>query len=324
MSDLLPLLRILNQPGELSPAFTVVDACQAAAALLDGGVDDFEAGALLSGLSRHATAPAVVMGLKDAVASRMNPLSLTGQRGPARTVVLPNFSCSSGGVVAAPLLPVTALLLQRLGVTVIVHGAFETTGGMAVTSVLRELGVLPCATRAQAEAQCAAGKVVLLPLTLVAPAMAAMMAQKARLGVETPAHVLASLLMPVSDGAVQAVACVRGGADRIDMIATEALALLRTEGDGLFGAAGGEIAWREREAQAWQPLFAADNAFADSRPAQPRAVAEWTQAILQGKQTMPVAVAHLLSGLLLVSGYAHDIHEAKAIAAVEAGTLAAA
>jgi anthranilate phosphoribosyltransferase len=226
--------------------------------------------------------------------------------------------------VAAPLLPVLALLLQRLGVPVIIHGAFETTGGMAVSSVLRELGVLPCATRAQAEAQCAAGNVVLLPLTLVAPVMAAMMAQKARLGVETPAHILASLLMPVSEGAVQAVACTSSGIDRVDMIATEAFALLRTEGEGVFGAAGGEIAWREHEAQSWQPLFAADNAFTDTRSSQPRAVAEWTKGILSGKQTMPVAVAHLLSGLLLVSGYARDIHEAKAIAAVEAGTLAAA
>lgn len=324
MSEIVSLLRILNQPGELSPAFTAADACHAAAALLDGGVDDFEAGALLSGLSRHAAAPPVVMGLKDAVITRMQPLSLPGQGNPARPIVLPNFSCAVGGAVAAPYLPVVALLLQRLGVPVIIHGVFETTGGMAVSAVLRELGVLPCATRAQAEAQCAAGKVVLLPLTLVAPAMAAMMAQKARLGVETPAHVLASLLMPVSEGAGQAVACTASGMDRVDMIATEALAMLRVVGEGVLGAAGGEIAWRQRDDQSWQPLFAADNAFAEIRSFQPRAVAEWAQGILSGKQTMPVGVSHLLSGLLLVSGYAHDIHEAKAIAAVEAGTLAAA
>ncbi|MDX2217728.1 MAG: hypothetical protein SF172_01725 [Burkholderiales bacterium] len=324
MSEIVSLLRLLNQPGELSSAFTVADACQAAAALLDGGVDDFEAGALLSGLSRHAAAPAVVMGLKDAVAARMQPLSLPASGGPARPVVLPNFSCAVGGAVAAPLLPVTALLLQRLGVPVIIHGAFETTGGMAVTSVFRELGVLPCATRAQAEAQCAAGKVVLLPLTLVAPGLAAMMAQKARLGADTPGHVLASLLMPVSDGAAQAVACTAETTDRVDMIATEAAALLRARGSAVFGKPGCDLSWRERDAHAWQALFPADNGSGDARPAQPRAVAEWTQGILHGKQALPVAVAHLLSGLLLVSGYAHDIHEAKAIAAVEAGALAAA
>ena len=324
MSEIVSLLRLLNQPGELSPAFTTADACRAAAALLDGGVEDFEAGALLSGLSRHATSPAVMLGLKDALIGRMQALTLPDRRSPTRTVVLPNFGCTTGGAVAAPLLPVVALLLQRLGVPVIIHGAFETTGGMAVTSVMRELGVMPCATRAQAEAQSAAGRVVLLPLTLVAPGMAGMMAQKARLGVETPAHALASLLMPVAEGAVQAVACRSGGRETVDMVATEALALLCTEGEGVFGSPGCEIVWRERDAHVWQPLFAADAAFGDARSMQPRAVAEWTLAILKGKQSVPVAVAHLLAGLLLVSGYARDIHEAKAIAAVEAGALAAA
>lgn len=324
MSEIISLLRLLNQPGELSPAFTAADACLAAAALLDGGVEDFAAGALLSGLSRHASMPAVMLGLKDAMSGRMQPLTLPDLRSPTKTIVLPNFGNAAGGVVAAPLLPAVALLLQRLGVPVIIHGAFETTGGMAVTSVMRELGVLPCATRAQAEAQLAAGRVVLLPLTLVAPGMAAMMAQKARLGVDTPAHVLAPLLMPVADGAVQAVACRPGERERVDMVATESPALLCMEGEGVFGASGAEIAWRARDAQGWQQLFAADVAFGDVRAMQSRAAADWTQNILKGKQSMPVAVAHLLAGLLLACGYARDIHEAKAMAAVEAGALAAA
>lgn len=325
MSELVSLLRALHQPGEMMPAFTVEEACRACAGWLDGGLDDFEAGALLAGLCRHAESPAVVLGLKDAIVSRMQPLSLPSvdARGPARPVVLPNFSASTGGAVTAPLLPVLALLLQRLGVPVIIHGAFETTGGMAVTSVFRELGVLPCATRAQAEAQCAAGVPVLLPLTLAAPGLAAMMAQKARLGMDTPAHALAPLLMPVCEGAVQAVACAPGAMDRVDMAATEADALLCVEGAGVVGSVGGRLAWRERDAQAWQPLFAADGAFGEPCPTQPRAVAEWTHALLQGRQPLPVAVAHWLAGLLRVSGYARDIHEAKAIAAVEAATLAA-
>ncbi|MBL8518645.1 MAG: hypothetical protein JNM76_16900 [Betaproteobacteria bacterium] len=324
MSEIANLLRGLHQPGELSAAFTAEDAARAAAALLDGGVDDFTTGALLAGLSRHATSPAVMLGLKDAVSARMQPLSLAGRAGPVRTVVLPNFGCTTGGLVAAPLLPLLALLLSRLGVPVVIHGVFESTGGMAVASTLRELSVLPCATRAQAEAQCAAGQLVLLPLTLVAPGMAAMMAQKARLGLNTPAHALAPLFMPVADGAVQAVHCRPGGRDSVDAVATEAHALVCAEGDGVFGAGGGAIAWRLADAPVWQPLFAADAAFASVAPAPPRAIAAWTASILSGKQTLPVAVGHLLASLLLASGYARDIHEAKAITAVETGALAAA
>lgn len=323
MSDLIPLLRLLHQPGDLSPSFTVDDAVMIAAALLDGGVDDFETGALLASLVRHAEAPAVVLGFKEAAANRMLPLGVSYAGSPVRPVVLPNFGCSQAGLVKAPYLPVVALLLQRLGVPVVVHGVFETSGGMAVANVFRELGVLPCATRAQAENQLAAGQIVLLPLTLVAPGLAGLMALKARLGAESPAHLLAPLLCPVEARAAQAVAGNPGARERIDMLAVEAESLLLAEGSGEFGTPGFQLFWRNQSDQHWLPLFAAEPA-AEARPAPPRVVAEWTRAIVEGQQTVPVALSHLLAGLLLVSGYAHDVHEAKAIAAVEMSALAAA
>jgi anthranilate phosphoribosyltransferase len=323
MSEMIPLLRLLQQPGDLAPSFTVDDASRIAAALMDGGVDDFEVGALLASLVPHIAAPAVVLGFKEAAASRMVPLGLPAPGSPVRPVVLPNFGCSKGGLVNATFLPVVALLLQRLGVPVVVHGVFESSGGMAVANVFRELGVLPCATRAQAENQLAAGRIVLLPLTLVSPGLAALMALKARLGAETPVHVLAPLLCPLPEGAAQAVAGSEEERERIDMVAIEARALLLAQGAGEFGTPGFQLFWRDHEAQHWSPLFAAEN-LGDARPASPRAVADWTRAIVQGQQTVPVALSHLLAGLLLVSGYAHDVHEAKAIAAVEMSALAAA
>lgn len=323
MTELIPLLRLLQQPGELAASFTVDDASRIAAALMDGGVDDFEVGALLASLVRHRSAPAVVLGFKEAAASRMMPIAPPPAGSPVRPVVLPNFGCSQAGMVNATYLPVVSLLLQRLGVPVVVHGVFESSGGMAVANVFRELGVMPCATRAQAENQLAAGRIVLLPLTLVSPGLAALMALKARLGAETPVHVLAPLLCPLAEGAAQAVAGGPHERERIDMVAVEAQSLLLAEGAGEFGTPGFQLFWRNREDQHWASLFSVEPS-ADARPAPPKVVADWTRAIVQGQQTVPVALSHLLAGLLLVSGYAHDVHEAKAIAAVEMSALAAA
>lgn len=325
MSELIPLFRSLLHPEGLPASFSALDARHVAAAILDGGVDDFELGALTAALARHARHPAVVLGLKDAVTERMHRLAIINDA-PARPVVLPNFSCTQAGMITAPVLPVLALLLQRLGVPVLISGALETTGGLAVTTVLREFGVLPCATRAQAEACLVKGQIALLPLTLAAPALAAMMTQKARLGVETPAHVLAPFLQPLSGDVAQCIACPAAEVELLEAASVDARTLLRVESDaGIpFGTVGARILLKQRDESAWQLLFAADPASREIPPGVPRALTEWTRQLISGKQSLPATVAHLLAASLLASGYAHDIHEAKAITAVEATSLAAA
>lgn len=325
MSELIPLFRSLLHPEGLPPSFSALDARHVAAAILDGGVDDFELGALTAALARHARQPAVVLGLKDAVAERMHCLAIASN-GPARPVVLPNFSCTQGGMIMAPVLPVLALLLQRLGVPVLISGALETTGGLAVTTVLREFAVLPCATRAQAELCLSKGQIALLPLTLVAPAMAAMMTQKARLGVETPAHVLAPLLQPLAGDVAQCIACPATELELLEATSGDARTLLRVETDAgvPFGAVGARTLLKQRDEATWQLLFAADPASRELPPGAPRALCEWTRQLISGKVALPATVAHLLAASLLASGYARDIHEAKAITAVEATSLAAA
>lgn len=330
VSDLNVILRALIAPAGLPADFDAADAHHACAAILDGGVDDFQLGALIAGLARHAREPAVLLGLRDAVAQRSQRLDVGGgdgeRHGAVQPVVLPNYACTHGGQLAATALPLIVLLLQRFGVPVLVHGSFETSGGLAVTALLRDFGVLPCATRAQAQKTLHGGGVALVPLTLVSPGLAALMTLKARIGIETPGHVLAPLMMPVRGRALQVCQARPTEEDLVEMCVdaeSDVLIVLGEEPAQLGSAAQRPRMMLRREGHD-ELLFDAE---ATQRPQAfngTRAIAEWTRAALEGKVALPAPVINQLACCLYGAGYAPDFNQAKAIAAIETGGLAAA
>jgi anthranilate phosphoribosyltransferase len=52
--------------------------------------------------------------------------------------------------------------------------------------------------------------------------------------------------------------------------------------------------------------------------------AHWISGVLEGRIPMPVPIANQFACCLYGTGYAQDLNQAKAIAAVETGSLAAA
>jgi anthranilate phosphoribosyltransferase len=59
-------------------------------------------------------------------------------------------------------------------------------------------------------------------------------------------------------------------------------------------------------------------------PASAAATALWTTQVLAGEIPLPMPLVNQLACCLYASGYTQDMNQAKAIAAVEAGGLAAA
>jgi anthranilate phosphoribosyltransferase len=326
MPNFVPALRMLLAPGPLVPEFSSKTAHGIYAAILDGGVPDIELGALLAALARHCRNVTLMIGLRDALAERMNRLQ------PPQTarhcVVIPNYGCEYD---AANLSPLIALLLRRFGIPVLVHGALETNGGLAVTSMFREFGVLPCATRAQTQNTLDAGGIALLPITLLSPGLAAFMALKSLIGVDTSAHAIAPMLTPL-DGATLHVCNVAGDLDAtalIEFFGEETLALLvKGAGGQAFGSASHRPSLDFLEHGKLDTLFEAEVPRPDrAEPAgqrEMRATVEWMRSALEGKTPLPLPLVNQLACCLYGSGYAQDINQAKAIAAVETGSLAAA
>jgi anthranilate phosphoribosyltransferase len=389
MSDLKRLIKHLGSDltlqSSLSAVISPADMRSIFAAIIDGGASDIELGALIAmcaSIESHRNAEMfseILLGLSEAINERSMPIEC--EQYDYLNVVIPNY----GDEIFGNAIPLIAIKLQRMGIRVLVHGALETPSGLANCGIFRELGVLPVTTRGQAERRLAEDGLALVPTSLISPGLAAMMALKARLGVSTPAHVLADMLMPVLMSAfseprhvlhvLNIPAWLAALADTEGVVLqTPVLLSQPVEGSGCkFGSldcrpqlkyrsgVDSQIETSARDVDGvdsvhsvhnaeeggWQTLFqeemeshadvvslSARNAYntlktshtrwaAQEVPTDTRGLAAWTRQRLDAHAALPQPVVNQLACCLYGAGYAEDFNQAKAMAAVETGSLAA-
>ncbi len=382
MSDIKRLIKHLGSDlasgSSLSAVINPADMRASFAAVIDGGAEDIELGALVAmcaSIQAHRDTEMfseILLGLSEAIRERSMPISCAQYE--YSSVVIPNYGNSNRGNA----IPLIAIKLQRMGIRVLVHGALETAGGLANCGVFRELGVLPVTTRGQAERRLAEDGLALVPTSLISPGLAAMMALKARLGVCTPAHVLADMLMPVLTDPAQTLHVLNipvwlGALVDTENVVMQTPALFSSSID-ITGCKFGSLDSRPQlkyragldapsrasnargsggkhgdvgvsaDARGWQTLFQEEmesradvvpfagrdslNAthtrwVATAIPTDPRGLAGWTRQRLDANIALPQPVVNQLACCLYGAGYADDFNQAKAMAAVETGSLAA-
>jgi anthranilate phosphoribosyltransferase len=301
------------------------DAYQLFAAMLDGGVPDLELGALLMALHLKTESPSELLGFHRAAVERLYSLKPPASR--VRPLVIPAYG---GARSEHNLLPLLGLLLRRLGVPVLFHGTLEGSGRIASVYILRELGIFPSATVAQAQTALGEELIAFVPIAALCPGLASLLALRSRLGVRNSAHVVAKLLDPFNgEGVVLAGASTRMYLEKLAAFfcATGAPALLlgSTEGEPFanprrrprieYFADGERSVLFEEEAGPVKPVAGLPGSI------DAHATAGWIRLALAGDAPIPHPLANQLACCLFVSGYAEDMNQAKAIAAVEAGSL---
>jgi len=304
-------------------------------ALLDGGVPEMELGALLTAFAMKTITPAELSGFYRAARERINRLSPpSASRHALRPLVIPSYS----GTIEHPnLMPLLALLANHFGLPVVVHGPLDGHGRIASVSIFRELGVLPCATLRDAQAELAEGRIAYVPTGLVAPALMQIIALRNRLGFENCAHAVASLIDPFDGAGLKLLPtacdaqseCVGG--------------VLLRHGDSalLFRGAEGEAYADPQQRPAIEyfddgthemlfeaePLPVVPSALRSSRlpeHADAKNTARWIRDALSGKEPLPPPITNLLACCLFGAGYTDDFNQAKAIVAVRTHSLAVA
>ena len=173
------------------------EAHQLYAAMLDGGVPDLELGAMIIALRVKGESVDEMLGFLAAVNGRTNHLELP--HGRVRPVVLPTYN---GARKEANLTPLLALLLQRFGVPVLVHGLIEGFGRVTTAQVLRELGIMPVTSVLQAQNSLAEKGLAFAPLSLLCPGLHNLLSLRSRMGVRSSAHSLVKMLSPFHQEAV--------------------------------------------------------------------------------------------------------------------------
>lgn len=302
---------------------TEADAHDLFAAMLDGGVPDLELGACLTALRMKTESVPELLGFHRAVSERLYPLR------PPATGLRPLVLATYGGARTDPnLLPLVALLLQRIGIPVLLHGTLEGGGRVASAYILRELGVLPSGSLTQAQRALDEELLAFVPTAVLCSGLASLLSLKSRLGGRSPAHNLAKLLDPFGGMGLRVVSA--GPAQDLArfeafLVATgdDALLLRSTEGESFANP------WRRPRIQFFRHgeptvLFEEEMAPAKHMTAQPASIdagatAHWIRQALAGEVPVPHPLVNQLACCLYASGYTDDMNQAKAIAVVEAG-----
>lgn len=327
MSPIQALKRLSGRDAETSELSTD-EARTVAAAMLDGGLREVELGAVLALLEQKAVTLDELLGYHAALAQRCS--RLTAPAGPARPVV---FACYNGVREHPHLVPLLALVLQRMGVPVLVHGALDGRGGVAAAYVFRELGVLPCASLTLAQSRLNEARLAFTPTAVLAPGLADLLALKGHLGFGDFAQSLARLLTPFDAEALHVVAANRmmGAGLLREFLAASGLRGLLL--DGTEGEAFADPLRRPQlefvAAGESRMLFEAETAAIRHPAAFPQGVdaqdtAAWIRRAMAGEVPLPLPLVNQVACCLYGAGYTDDMNQAKAIVAVATGSLAAA
>jgi len=304
------------------------DARQLMGAMLDGGVPDLEFGALLIALRMKGESLDELLGFHQAVDTRLYKLAAPSA-GP-RPVVIPSYN---GARRHPNLTPLIALWLRQFGVPVLLHGEMEGHGRVASVHVLRELGILPCTTLAQAETHLSNERFAFVPTSVLSPGLAAQLSARNRLGLRNSAHTLVKLIDPFGGVGLRMISVSHPAyhallSEFLAATGGNALLLRGTEGEPYANPMRRpELLYFEDGAP--RVLFEAESGPIKSLPALPDtcdavSTATWIKRVLAREAAAPLPLVNQLACCLYASGYSQDFNQAKAIAAVETGSLAAA
>jgi anthranilate phosphoribosyltransferase len=319
---------LIKALGRGQTSLTETEAYTLFSAMLDEGLADLELGALLYALRTKGESLDEMLGFKRAAGERLYRLQAPASE--IQPVIIPAYG---GGQNSVNLVPLLALLLQRFEITVLVHGSLESNDGVAAAYILRELGILPSTSVIQAQQTLDQQGLAFLPTAALCPGLATLLSLRGRLGLRNSAHLMVKVLEPFGATGLHLVSasqpeCMNRLRELLHVTETSALLLQSSGGDPCANPAqrpqlefisnGGSDILFEAERG---PERKAQNL---PNPTSAAATALWTRQVLEGQIPLPLPLANQLACCLYASGYTQDLNQAKAIASVQAGGLAAA
>lgn len=302
------------------------EAQQLYGAMLDGEVPDLELGAIAIALRMKTETVDEMVGFLRAANQRVP--ALQRPRGHIRPVVVPTYN---GARRSANLTPLLALLLQRFGVPVLVHGLSEDYGRVTSEQIFRHLGVLPSSSLQQAQLAIDEHGLAYLPLPLIAPGLDRQLALRSRLGLRNSAHSLVKMLDPfLGEGVLLAAATHPDYIGSMRAVLTEigayALLLRGTEGEPFANPKRRPMIEHLHDGVS-DVLFEAEHDSLRTLPQLPencdaQVTVAWMRRVLAGEVLLPLPLANQLACCLYACGRAESLHRAKALVAVENNGLA--
>ena len=274
------------------------DAQSLFAAMLGGLVPDLQLGAILIALRVKGESLEELAGFVAACEASYNHLPKLDDR--AVPVVIPSYN---GARQLPNLVPLLALLLAREGIPVFIHGVTRDPGRVTTREVLEALGISASISSEEARTRLSTSRLAFMPIEVLAPEIAAMLALRTALGVRNSAHTVAKMLQPFAGSALRIVSVthpeyltrMREFFTRHD---TGVLALRGAEGEAVaHPRREPAIEWlNDGEAHLWKPE-SSEPASAPALPEnrEPETTARWIESVLAGSTPVPAAIQHQIA-----------------------------
>jgi anthranilate phosphoribosyltransferase len=164
--------------------------------MLNDEVPDLEMGGILIALRVKGEGEAEMRGFYEAM--QQQTISLTPPVNKPVPVVIPSYN---GARKQANLTPLLAMLLNKLGFPVVVHGVSEDPTRVLTETIFELLGVETTRHAGQAQAKLEGHQPVYMPISALCPPMEKQLGMRWRMGVRNSAHTLAKLATPFAEDA---------------------------------------------------------------------------------------------------------------------------
>lgn len=171
--------------------------------MLRGEVPELELGGVLIALRIKGEGEAEMLGFYEAM--KQHVIALTPPVNRPMPIVIPSYN---GARKQANLTPLLAMLLNRLGYPVVVHGVSRDPTRILTETIFTLMGIEATKFAGQAQAKLEAHHPVYIPISALCPPMEDQLAMRWRMGVRNSAHTLAKLATPFAEDAALRLASV--------------------------------------------------------------------------------------------------------------------
>jgi len=290
-----PYLKDLARGEHGSRSLTREQARTLFSAVFAGEVADVALGALLVALRVKGETTEELAGMLEALAPHVLPMRLPARR--AMPVLVPTYN---GSRKMPNLVPLLALALAREGVPVLLHGVAQEPDRVDSFAILSQLGHPPVTTLEEAEARLEERLVAPVPVGVLSKPLAKLIDVRLEVGVRNCGHTMAKLLLPAD--VPGAAACRLVGVTHPDFMKRLREMLAGTPANVfLMRGVEGEPVVRLHAPQPVEHIgvdgaivthIMGDGETDLALPARDAAsTAQWTQAVIEGRASMPAALA---------------------------------
>ncbi|MDZ7321702.1 DNA-binding protein YbiB [Kosakonia sacchari] len=283
--------------------------------MLKGEVPDLEMGGILIALRIKGEGEAEMLGFYEAM--QQHTLKLTPPVAKPMPIVIPSYN---GARKQANLTPLLAILLNKLGFPVVVHGVTEDPTRVVTESIFKLLGIDATLHAGQAQAKLEGHHPVYIPVSALCPPLEKQLAMRWRMGVRNSAHTLAKLATPFEKDAALRLSSVshpeyisRVGKFFAD-IGGRALLMHGTEGE-VYANPQRCPQINLIDAQGERVLYARDDAVApvsDGAAKDAESTARWTERCLAGSEAVPESLKIQIACCLVATGEVATLEEGLA------------